>query len=185
MSKLADAFKELCAVCRVRPDLAAGSIEDAARRMWRVLGEYPEPVAITALDVWPRRSEWFPSERELRDLLEEIASNAAREAESRGSTGSGLYKHPVGNTVAFVREVERIRGVDYCKSWLAGGITCLFTANQVRTTGVGEDRLRRDVGDLAKLMAIEILEDTDCSQMLRDYCDRNELKFEQKRGRSR
>lgn len=180
MSKLANAFKEMCAVSRVRPDLAAGSMEDAARRLWKVLGEYPEAVALTALDVWPRRSEWFPAERELRDLLEEIAAEAAHEAAARGSTGDGRYKQPVGNTVGFVDEVRRIRGEDYCKSWLAGGITCLFSANHVYTTGIGFDRLSKDFGHLAHSKGVAIIEDEDCSEMLKRYCDDRGLRFEPK-----
>lgn len=185
MTKLSDAFKEMCAVCRVRPDLAAGSIEDAARRLWSVLGEYPEAVALTALDLWPRRSEWFPAERELRDLLEEIASKAAQDAAARGSIGGGFYKQPVGNTVPFVNRVRDMRGDGYCKSWLAGGITCLFTANQIRTTGIGFDRLNKDVGPLAKEMGITILFDQECSDMLAEYCDRNSLKHDPKPRRGR
>jgi hypothetical protein len=184
LSKLAEAFKELCAVSRVRPDLAAGSIEDAARRLWRVLGEYPEAVALTALDVWPRRSEWFPAEKELRGLLEEIASNAAREAQARGAVGGGKYRQPVGNTVGFVEEVRRLRGADYCKSWLAGGITCLFSANIVYTTSIGADRLDKDVGALAAQLGVKIVRDKECSEMLARYCDERQLSFEPK-GRRR
>lgn len=168
---LPEAFRELCAVCRPRPDLADGGMEAAASRLFKALNEYPEHVALTALDVWPRRSEWFPTEKELRDLCEEIASQSALEAAARGSVGGGLYKHPVGNTVAFVSEVRKLRGDDYAKSWLAGGITCLFTANTIRTTRIGEERLNRDFGALAQHMGIKIARDDECSKMLAAYCD--------------
>ena len=144
MTNLSDAFKELCAVSRVRPDLAAGSIEDAARRLWKVLGEYPAPVAMAALDIWPRRSEWFPAEKELRDLLEEVAAEAAKEAVAREHVGGGRYNSPVGNTVLFVDRVRTLRGDAYVKSWLAGGITAQFTCNHVYLTGVGFDRLTKE-----------------------------------------
>lgn len=180
---LPDAFRELCAVCRPRPDLNDGGMEAAASRLFKALNEYPETVAMTALDMWPRRSEWFPTEKELRDLCEEIASQAAIEAAARGSVGGGLYNYPVGNTVPFVREVTKLRGEDYAKSWLAGGITCLFSANTIHTTRIGEERLNRDFGLLAQHMGIEIERDDTCSKMLAAYCDQNNLRFEQRKVR--
>jgi hypothetical protein len=184
MSALSEAFKELCAVCRPRPDQDESVLMAAASRLWKVLGEFPEPVAQTALDLWPRRSEWFPTEFELRSLLEEIASNAAREAQARGSVGGGKYREPVGNTVAFVEEVRKLRGPDYCKSWLAGGITCLFSANIVYTTGIGADRLDKDVGALAAQLGVKIVHDKECSEMLARYCNERQLSFDPK-GRRR
>lgn len=182
---LGEGFADLCAVCRPRPDMTDENMTAAARRIHSVLREFPEPVALTALDLWPRRSEWFPTEFELRALLEEIASNAAREAQARGSLGDGRYKQPVGNTVAFVDEVRRLRGADYCKSWLAGGITCLFSANVVYTTGIGFDRLSRDVGGLAEQMGVRIVRDKECSDMLAAYCNDRGLTFEPKQRRGR
>lgn len=184
MSALTEAFKELCAVCRPRPDQDESVLMSAASRLWKVLGEYPEPIALTALDTWPRRSEWFPTEKELRGLLDEIAAEAAREAAARGHAGDGRYKQPVGNTVLFVEEVRKLRGPDYVKSWLAGGITCMFTANHVYTTNIGADRLSKDVGALAEQMGVKIIFDRACSEMLARYCDERGLVFGGK-GRGR
>jgi hypothetical protein len=185
VTKLAEAFKELCAVCRVRPDLAAGGIEDAGRRLWRVLGEYPEAVALEALDQWPRQSDWFPTEKELRGLLDQLASAAAIEAAQRGEAPDGSYLYPVGRTLAFVERAKRLYGEDYCKSWLAGGITCIFTDDKIFTTGVGFERLHHDLGAAAREAGVEIFSSAAASAMLAQHCDTRGLKFEPKKGRAR
>lgn len=183
MTTLTQAFRELCGVTRARPDQSEAGIAAMAERLFKVLGEYPEPVALTALDIWPRRSEWFPTEKELRDLLEEIAANAAREAAARGKVGGGRYNSPVGNTVRFVERVREIRGADYVKSWLAGGVTAQFSANHVYTTGIGYDRLTKDCHGIAEACGVLIYRDPDVSKMLADYCDRNGLKFDEPKRR--
>lgn len=183
MSKLAQAFKELCAVCRPRPDQDEAVLMAAASRLWKVLGEYPEPVALAALDLWPRRSEWFPTERELRDLLEELASKAAIDAAARGRIADGRYLEPVGKTHVFVERVRKLRGDDYCKSWLAGGITCLFSADTVFTTGIGVERLNRDVRAIIDATGVTVRRSATASRMLADYCDKRELKFDPGGGR--
>lgn len=183
MSKLSDAFEELTQVCRIRPGQFEGDIAALARRVFKALGEYPEPVALAALDIWPRRSEWFPTEKELRDLLEEIQSEAEREAASRGQAGDGTYRGPVGNTALFVQKVEVERGADYVKSWLAGGINCLFTTTTIYTTSIGEERLGKDCAALIKLCGVKIRHSRECSKMLAAYCEKKSLTFEPKRVR--
>jgi len=185
VTKLADAFKELCAVCRVRPDLAAGGIEAAGRRLWRVLGEYPEAIAFAALDQWPRQSEWFPAEKELRALLEELASAAAIDAAQRGDAPEGRYLYPIGHTAALVERAKRIYGEDYCKSWLAGGITCIFTENRIFTIAHGVDRLTHDLGAAMKEMGVEVYASVSASRMLAQHCEARGLVFETKKGRAR
>lgn len=186
MSKLTDAFKELCGVTRVRPEQAESGVEAMTRRVFKVLGEFPEPVALTALDLWPRRSEWFPTEKELRDLLEEVSAEAEREAMARGKTDGGLYRQPVGTTMQFVERVRAVRGEGYCKSWLAGGITCFFSNTRIFTTRIGVERLSRDFGALAEEMGVEIRYSEDAAAALRRYCDDRGLVFEapaKRRGR--
>lgn len=183
MTKLSEAFKELCAVSRVRPDLAAGSIEDAARRLWRVLGEYPEAVALKAMDQWPRRSEWFPAEKELRELLREIDGDEAYKRASEGDTTEGVYLSPIGNTHLFVERVRQICGADFVRSWLAGGVNCKFSLNTIYTTGVGADRLSAEFSDMAEQLGVTIKENEVCTRMLADYVDSRGIETEKKRGR--
>lgn len=181
-SKLGEAFRELCAVVRPRAEMAA-HMEAMASRLYRVLGEYPEPVVLAALDLWPRRSEWFPTEKELRDLLDEVKSEARQSAVERGHVGGGRFNDPVGNTVTFYERVRDVRGDGYVKSWLRGGVTCQFANAKIYTTRIGEERLSKDVGAIAEQCGVEIIYDPDVSKMLADYCDRHELKFDEPRRR--
>lgn len=183
MSKLTDAFEELTQVCRIRPGQFEGDIAALARRVFKALGEYPEPIALTALDMWPRQSEWFPTEKELRDLLEEIQSEAEREAAARGQATDGTYHGPVGNTALFVEKVQAERGADYVKSWLAGGINCLFTTSTIYTTNIGVERLSKDCAALIKLCGVKIRHSPACSKSLAAYCEKHSLTYEPKRSR--
>lgn len=184
MSALSKAFKELCGVCRPRSDQDMSNMEATVSRLWRVFGEYPEAVAVTATDLWPRRSDFFPTEKELRALLDEVAAQAAIDAAARQHVGGGRYNQPVGNTVEFVQRVTHLRGADYVKSWLAGGITAQFSANVVYLTGIGFERLSKDVGALADQCGVRLVRDKDVSEMLKRYCDQNGLKFPPKGKRS-
>lgn len=183
MSKLSDAFAELCGICRPRPDQDEAGLEATARGLWKVLGEYPEPVALAALDLWPRRSEWFPTGKELRDLLNQVSAEARISAEERGHVGGGRFHSPVGKTFTFAERVRDVRGDGYVKSWLRGGVTCQFANAKVYTTRIGEERLSKDVGAIAEQCGVEIIHDPDVSKMLSDYCDRHELKFDEPRRR--
>lgn len=173
MSKLSEAFAELCAVCRPRPDQDMATLEAAGRRLWKVLGEFAEPIALATVDLWPRRSEWFPTEKELRALLEEVQAEAARDAAMRGQMPSGRYRDPVGNTAALYDHVRKARGHAYCRSWLAPGISAQFTANIVFVPQNLVHRVRDDIGALAFEHGVQIHPCAEVSRMLRDYCDTN------------
>lgn len=183
MSKLTDAFGELTQVCRVRPGQFEGDIEAMARRIFRTLNEYPEDVALAALDAWPRQSEWFPAERELRDLLDGIKGDADRKAASQGQANDGAYFQPIGRVAGFVDKVRELYGADYVKSWLSGGINARFTDKLVLVTGSAFDRLQHDCGYLARLWGVQIEKDPRAEELLIKYCNDNDLKFEPKRSR--
>ena len=185
MSALTEAFRELCAVTRPRPDQSEDGLTAMASRLFKVLGEYPEAIAITALDQWPRQSDWFPTEKELRGLLEQLASAAAIDAASRGQAPDGSYLYPIGRTLAFVERAKRLYGEDYCKSWLAGGITCIFTDDKIFTAGVGCERLHHDLGAAAREAGVEIFTSAAASKMLAQHCETRGLRFEAKKGRAR
>jgi len=182
--KLSEAFRQLCAVVRPRADMAA-NMEAAAARLYIVLSEYPEAVALKALDQWPRKSEWFPTEFELRGLCEEIANDNAREEAqaSEAYVGGGRYNRPDGMVFQFVERVRGMRGDGYCKSWLAGGITCQFGHNRIYTTGLGERKLHEDFGDLARELGVAIIAEKAMSEMLARYCDERGLEFKPRGGR--
>lgn len=178
-----NAFRELTQVCRTRPGQAEGDIAAMASRLFKVLGEYGEPVALTALDMWPRKSEWFPTEKELRDLCEDIASQAAIDAASRGKCEEGVYRGPVGNTVMFVDAVRDTMGEAYVRSWLSGGINCLFGNDTIYTTPTGMQRLVRDCFSLMGQCGVQVKTSLRVTAMLAEYCDGRELEFEPKRVR--
>lgn len=180
---LESAFNELCAVCRPRPDQDEGMMEAGARRLWRVLGEYSEPVAIEALNDWPRNSEWFPTEKELRNVLDYVKLNndkASGEKDTKGRSDK-----PFGMTKHFWEGVARIKGEAYARSWLRGGVTCMFTERYVYVNQVGHDRLWRDVSNLINEYGVAIVVDDDIAKLLVDYIERNGIgKYEPKRRRA-
>lgn len=183
MSKLSDAFAELCGICRPRPDQDEAGLEATARGLWKVLGEHPESIALAALDLWPRRSEWFPTAFELRALLDQVSAESRQAAIQRGHVGGGRFNAPVGATVTFFERVRTVFGDGYVKSWLRGGVTCQFANAKIYTTRIGEERLRKDVGSIAEACGVEIIHDPDVSAMLARYCDENALKFDEPRRR--
>lgn len=183
MSKLADAFRQLIAVVRPRPDMDEGGAAAASRRLFSVLNEYDEDVALKALDEWPRNSEWFPTEKELRDLLDYVKLNsdkAAGEKDSRGRSDK-----PYGLTARFWEAVARVKGEAYARSWLRGGVTCMFTDRYVYVNQVGHDRLWRDLSNLIQEHGVAIVVDDDIAKLLVDYIEREKIgKYEPKRRRA-
>lgn len=183
IQQVADGFQELTQVCRPRPDQNEGNIEAGARRLFKMLGEYEEPIALKALDAWPRKSEWFPTEFELRGLCDELTAEAAHEGAGASYIGGGRYHKPDGMVFQFVERVRDVRGDGYVKSWLAGGVTCQFAHNKIYTTGIGAERLHKEFGALAYELGVAIIEDKECSKMLTAYCVENNLQFNPKRPR--
>lgn len=184
MSKLADAFRQLIAVVRARPDMDASGAAAASRRLYSVLTEYDEEVALEALDSWPRNSEWFPTEKELRDLLDYVKINHDKvggkiDARGRSDKPSGMTKH-------FYDAVCRVKGEAYARSWLRGGATAMFTERYVYVNQVGHDRLWRDISNLIEEHGVAIVVDDDMTRMLVDYMAANGITggFGQKRRRA-
>lgn len=183
MTALTDAFEELCSVCRPRPDQDEGMMEAGARRLWKTLGEYPERVALAGLDSWPKQSEWFPTEKELRNLLDTLKLKMGR-TDGKG-TGKGRSQEPVGMTFQFWQRIADVRGEAYAMSWLRPGVTAEFTTNNVYVNQVGHDRLWRDCEDLIRECGVAIVIDNDVARLLVDYMERNGIgQYEPKRRRA-
>lgn len=168
MSKLAEAFRELTQVCRVRPGAIEADIAAMARRLFRVMGEYPEAVALAAMDEWPRRSAFFPTEHEIRGLLEEIAGALARRVDP-GNLQDGTYSSPVGATAEFARRVHAAHGAAYVDSWLIGGLNCLFSHDTIYTTAVGRQHLLQECGGIAGDCGVKIIQTEQMRERLREY----------------
>jgi hypothetical protein len=179
---LANAFNELCAVCRPRPDQDEEIMQAGARRLWKVLTEYREEVAIQALDAWPKHSEWFPTEKELRSLLDRLKLDAATTGDT---TRPDRFARPVGRTKNFFDRVSEVRGKAYANSWLRGGVTAEFSANYVFVTEPGHDRLWRDCENLIRETGVAIVIDPEVGQLIIDYMEKTGIgAYEQKRRRA-
>lgn len=181
---LPDAFRELCAVCRPRPDLSDGGMEAAASRLFKALGEYPQDVALWALDAWPRHSDWFPTEHELRVFCERRMGEVARDEAAKNDPGQGRFLEPIGKTAYFAQRARAVMGEPWCKSWLAGGINCMFSQNIIFTTATGADRIQSECWGLLQESGVSVVVHKDAGAMLAKYCDRNQLTFEPRRKRN-
>lgn len=181
--QVAKALKQLIAVTRPRPDQSEASIAAMAERFQAVFREYPESIVLGALNAWPKSSEWFPTEKELRDLLDylRLADDKAVGAQD----ARGRSDKPSGLTLRFWEAVARVKGEAYARSWLRGGVTCLFTDRYVIVNQVGHDRLWRDLSNLIREHGVAIVVDGDISRLLVDYMERNGMSgFEMKRRRA-
>lgn len=183
MTALSDAFNEMCGVCRPRRDQDEEMIEPAVRRLWKVLGEYGENVAIEALNEWPKKNEFFPTEKELRELLDYIRINSDK-ATGKPDT-KGRRDAPWGLTKYFYERVAKVKGEAYARSWLRGGLTCMFTERYVYVNQVGHDRLWRDLEPIIRECGVAIVVDDDIAKLLVDYIERNNIgSYEPKRRRA-
>jgi hypothetical protein len=169
--RLGAAFRDLTTCTRPRYGQTEDDLRDGARRIFRVLTEYPEEVALAAIDAWPRRSETFPTEKELRDLLDDMSAERSRQlAAAQPSAGKGVYHTPVGRTANFVDDVRLSHGAAFAKSWLAGGINCLFSDTQILTTGFGAETLRRECDALLRKHDVSVRQHERARELLDAYC---------------
>ena len=181
---ISNALKQLVAVTRPRPDQSEGSVSAMAERFQSVFREYPESIVIGALNAWPKASEWFPTEKELRDLLDYLKLSSDRIGSNIDARGRS--DRPTGMTKHFYDAVCRVKGEAYARSWLRGGATAMFTDRYVYVNQVGHDRLWRDLSNLINEHGVAIVVDDDMTRMLVDYMEANGITggFEQKRRRA-
>lgn len=184
MSEIGKALKQLIAVTRPRPDQSDASVSAMAERFQAVFSEYPEVIVIGALNAWPKSSEWFPTEKELRDLLDYLKLSNDKIGSHMDSRGRS--DRPTGMTKHFYDAVCRVKGEAYARSWLRGGATALFTDRYVYVNQVGHDRLWRDLSNLIREHGVAIVVDEDLTRVLIDYMERNGIVggFEPKRRRA-
>lgn len=172
-NRIAQAMKQLIAVTRPRPDQSEGGVSAMAERFSAVFSEYPEDVVIAALNEWPKASEWFPTEKELRDLLNYLRFNSAstkgeRDARGRSDTPSGMTEY-------FWQRVAALKGEAYARSWLWGGVTAMFTGKYVFVNQVGHDRLWRDCADLIRECGVAIVVDDEIARLLVQHMAENNI----------
>lgn len=179
---LAHALREMTEVTRPRPNQDEESVEICIGRLYRVLREFPDDVALRAVDEWPRRNQFFPTECELRVQCDNVIADMARaEAASNVPREEGRFSHPVGRSEYFVNQVRKRFGDAYVKSWMSGGINALFSDNVVYVTIIGHERLMRDCHDLAHEASIWIVASDECLNNLNRYCERMERDFPTKK----
>lgn len=181
--EIGKALKQLIAVTRPRPDQSEASVSAMAERFAAVFSEYPESIVIGALNAWPKSSEWFPTEKELRDLLDYL--RLANDKEGGAIDTRGRSDKPHGMTKHFYDAVCRVKGEAYARSWLRGGVTCMFTDRYVFVNQVGHNRLWRDLSNLIEEHGVAIIVDDEIAKLLVDYMERNGIGgFEAKRRRA-
>lgn len=178
------ALKQLIAVTRPRPDQSEGSVAAMGERFQTVFSEYSEPVVLEALNEWPKSSEWFPTEKELRALLDYVKLNSKKAAGTKDAKGRS--DKPYGMTEYFWERVSKVKGFAYANSWLRGGATAMFTDRYVYVNQVGHDRIWRDCEALIRESGVAIVVDEDMTQVLLDYMERKGITpgFEPKRRRA-
>ena len=182
-NQITAALKQLIAVTRPRPDQSEGSVMAMAERFQAVFRDYPDEIVLGALNAWPKHSEWFPTEKELRDLLDYLKISSDKlgssiDARGRSDKPSGMTKH-------FYDAVCRVKGEAYARSWLRGGVTAMFTDRYVYVNQVGHDRLWRDLSHMIQEYGVAIVVDDDIAKLLVDYIERNNIgSYEPKRRRA-
>jgi hypothetical protein len=109
MSRVGDLLTELAGSLLPPKGADATVVRASIPRLMRLLREYPDPIAIRALDDWPRRSRFFPLEEDLTRALN-IASGhaAARQQNPVERYDDGMQDEPTGATLEFLKEFRRI-----------------------------------------------------------------------------
>lgn len=179
---LTERFQEFCAGnWRFRSAMDSESLAPAGRRLHVVLKDYPADVAIAGMDAWQASEEYFPTEAELRHTCDRVRGDYERQrAAARGSN-----TEPQGATRIFVSRVREVMGEDYAKSWLAGGVSCMFTADTIYTTGFGVSTLLKQCSGIAEECQVKIVQSDRARQMLQDYCNARGLRSETGHKRKR
>lgn len=181
--KISKALKQLIAVTRPRPDQTEGGVGAMAERFAAVFSEYPEDVVVAALDEWPRGNEWFPTEKELRELLGYMRVNSERASGKRDARGRS--DTPSDMTKYFCERVAAVRGEPFVRSWLRGGVTAMFSGKYIFVNQVGHDRLWRDCADIIRECGVVVQVDNEIARLLVDFIDKNNIgAWEPKRRRA-
>lgn len=117
MSRLSDLLAEVMAVTRPPRGMDAGGVEAMTLRYMRILRDYHEDVGMKALDDWPKRHSFFPTEPEFRKALDE-AHAILRPAAPLPPYDDGMRAGPHGATKAFIDEF-RARAPNKCDAYFA------------------------------------------------------------------
>jgi uncharacterized protein YbaA (DUF1428 family) len=142
---------------------------EGAKRLTRMLYEFPADVALEAINDWPKtpNGKWWPTEAELRAECEKRVDyrrrlkkqvEDAQRAVQRGAhnaKGEVRRLEPHGATTAFYAAVESKYGHPYAFSWL-NRRNCDFTDAKVYTTDLGCERLKAQCSYLAKAVGVTI-----------------------------
>ena len=121
MSALFDLLSEVMAVTRAPRGVDAGSAEAMALRYMRILREYHEDVAVKALDDWPRKHQFFPTEPELRQALD-AEHDLLRPHMAKPPYDDGMNANPIGATKAFIDEFRALHP-SKCAAYFDGEIS--------------------------------------------------------------
>lgn len=167
--RLTEALATIVTVC-IRPaDIDDARIVVWTRRMIQALSKYPADIAMETMNEWPKSpsGKFWPTENDIHvacakkiefraRLLRELES-MNRRAEQPMPEGARIAPDSEA-VVTFIARVKAKMGEPYVSSWLSER-TCAFTDKVVLTTGLGAERLTRDVGNIATECGVKIAHD--------------------------
>lgn len=107
--RLAELLRDIAGSTLPAKGTDAAFTEASFKRLMALLKEKPEPIAIRALEDWPRQNRYFPLEADLARALDRAAEiNRACEAPTAKRFDDGMQDEPVGATLDFIKEFRRI-----------------------------------------------------------------------------
>ncbi|MBY0448107.1 MAG: hypothetical protein K2P95_05395 [Hyphomonadaceae bacterium] len=167
----------LIACCQRPPEFDEDRAQAYIAGVMDILRRHPAAVAIAALRSWPQQpgGRWWPMAADLDALARRLGERHAQAASyvdeartrRRAKSSADRSTTPMGRTAEFVVRVGDV----YARSWLRGGVNAMFGHDTIWTTGVGEDRLMRDHGALARQLSVRITTCPEARLMLARYCD--------------
>lgn len=156
MSEISDAMAALMAVTRLPRGMDATAAAALTMRFKRIMSDYHEDVSLKALDDWPRKNQFFPTEPEFRKALDE-AHAALRSRRDAPPYDDGMSQKPTGATRAFIEDFRK-RWPEKCDAWFSGDVT-RFSETRIGTRlAFLKDRVERKAPGLMAKHGVRIVE---------------------------
>lgn len=158
-----------------------GSAVEGAKRLMKMLLEFPADCALEAINDWPKtpNGKWWPTEAELRAECEKRVdyrrrlqkqvrdAQAAMQRGAHRQSGQDRRLEPYGATAEYVAAAERAYGAKFVASWLTRR-NCEFTADTIFTTPIGRERLSWKCAEIGKHFKVKVVE---CEQVAKRFSE--------------